>query len=175
MQVEGVQTAFTSSFRRPQQAYLVLRGCRLQGHLRAPDEADPLHHVVGQTGPQRLGAGFHQPSKPKLPDPQFLLDPGIGKLRQRTPLLIDLPGFLTLHLLPKRCHLFPFSDQHRNGSPPSRILWAALRTMFTTLAVAARGLILMVQITALFALPYIWQDFAGRALQSPVLRMHDEK
>src|SRR4030043_766056 len=70
--------------------------------LGLPAKANPLADIIGQTGPQGLQRYLNQPTQPKLTQPDFVLNPGIWKLRHAGPLLIDGLSFRRPHLGFKR-------------------------------------------------------------------------
>src|SRR5579863_250132 len=46
-----------------------------------PTLADPEHRVIGQASPRQFDRRFAHPAQGKLPQPDLLFDPGVGKLR----------------------------------------------------------------------------------------------
>ena len=91
----------------------------LNQSLGPPAESNPLADVIGQTGPQGFHRHLEQTTQAKLPQPDFVLDPGIRKFRHPSPLLVDLASFRGLHLCFKGCQRRRLLSAHQ-GAPSSR-------------------------------------------------------
>jgi hypothetical protein len=72
--------------------------CRLRHRPLPPPEADPLFDVVSQTCPEGFHPDFDQPPQVELSQANLIFDLGIGELRHRPLLPVDLPSFLGFHL-----------------------------------------------------------------------------
>ena len=97
--------------------------------LGLPAKANPLADVIGQTDPQGLQSYLGQPTQPKLTQPNFVLNPRVGKLRHTSPLLIDGLSFRRLHLCLKCYDLWRrFAPYQRSASLRPR---ATLRLKLT--------------------------------------------
>ncbi len=108
-----------------------LRGCffdswlSMSQPLGSPTKTNPLANVVRQASPQGLGCDLEKTAQPKLPKPDFLFDPGVGKLCHPGSLLVDLLGLFSLHLGFKRHQLsglFPAQQRPPLFSPGTTLV-----------------------------------------------------
>ncbi len=132
----------------------------------APDQPHPLHDVVGQAGPKRLDSHLRQASQAKLPDPEFLLDPGVRRFSHLTSPSLHLLGRIGRHLGPHRRHLFGFLDQHRHRPALFQSLRTTLLAKVALAAYTAGRLINRIAVAALLIVPYQLQPLALRTDQS---------
>ena len=112
--------AYLLSFDRSRD-YLAGLSLDLGQPLGLPAKAYPLADVIGQTSPHGFQGHFNQSTQTELTQPNFILNPRIGKFRHSGPLLIDSLSFRRLHLGLKGCYLRRrLAPYHRSPSLRSR-------------------------------------------------------